>query len=151
MPMFHQTIAIGLLLSVLLSECTPLCSAGLIVPGYFAFYLNDPIRLAVVITATALTLAIEKVLQRNLILFGRRLLAIDVLLSFIFTALLQLLAVFLFPHQHLFIDSLAYFMPAVLVSFINANGLLNTSVSLALIAFLTRALLLFGLQIGWLG
>jgi hypothetical protein len=42
-------------------------------------------------------------------------------------------------------------MPAVLVSFINANGLLNTSVSLALIAFLTRALLLFGLQIGWLG
>ncbi|MBN1540835.1 hypothetical protein JW992_01730 [candidate division KSB1 bacterium] len=149
MPLFHQTLAIGLVLSVLLSERTRFSSAGLIVPGYLAFYFADPIRLTVILAAALLTLAAEKILSWTVILFGRRLLAIDLLFSFLFTALLQALAVALFPMQTDVLDPLAYFVPALLVIFIGANGALITLYSLVLLTLVTRAILLVGLYLGW--
>src|SRR5512142_3268769 len=67
-----ETLLIGLVLALLWAEITDVSPGGLIVPGYFALYLGQPLRLAATLAAALLTLGIAKLLARHLILYGRR-------------------------------------------------------------------------------
>lgn len=67
-----ETLLIGLVLALLWAEITDVSPGGLIVPGYFALYLGQPLRLAATLAAALLTLGLVKLLARHLILYGRR-------------------------------------------------------------------------------
>ncbi len=76
-----ETLLIGLVLALLWAEITDVSPGGLIVPGYFALYLGQPLRLAATLAAALLTLGIAKLLARHLILYGRRRFVLMVLLG----------------------------------------------------------------------
>ncbi len=76
-----ETLLIGLVLALLWAEITDVSPGGLIVPGYFALYLGQPLRLAATLAAALLTLGITKLLARHLILYGRRRFVLMVLLG----------------------------------------------------------------------
>ena len=67
-----EPLLIGLVLALLWAELTDVSPGGIIVPGYFALYLGDPLRVAATLAVALLTLAVYKVLVRSFILFGRR-------------------------------------------------------------------------------
>lgn len=67
-----ETLLIGLVLALLWAELTDVSPGGLIVPGYLALYLGQPLRVAATLAVALLTLAVYKGLARSLILFGRR-------------------------------------------------------------------------------
>ena len=70
--MVVETLLIGLVLALLWAELTDISPGGLIVPGYFALYLGQPLRVATTLAVALLTLAAYRILARHLILFGRR-------------------------------------------------------------------------------
>jgi poly-gamma-glutamate biosynthesis protein PgsC/CapC len=70
--MAFETLLIGLVLALLWAEITDVSPGGLIVPGYFALYLDQPLRAAATLAVALATLAIYKLAARHLILFGRR-------------------------------------------------------------------------------
>ena len=70
--MVVETLLIGLVLALLWAELTDISPGGLIVPGYFALYLGQPLRVAATLAVALLTLAAYRILARHLILFGRR-------------------------------------------------------------------------------
>ena len=96
-----MALAIGLLFSLLCYLVTNLSPGGMITPGWLALSLfEDPRKIAVIIALTALTYWGTKVLQRHVILYGKRL----------FTAVMML-AVTLSAAQFLFLafgDPLLY-------------------------------------------
>ena len=67
-----ETLLIGLVLALLWAELTDVSPGGLIVPGYLALYLDQPLRVAATLVVALLTLGLYRLLARHLILFGRR-------------------------------------------------------------------------------
>ncbi|MEZ5302916.1 MAG: poly-gamma-glutamate biosynthesis protein PgsC/CapC [Verrucomicrobiales bacterium] len=55
-------IGIGLAISLLFSELFGLAAGGLVVPGYFALYLNHPIVIAMTVAAALATYLIVRLL-----------------------------------------------------------------------------------------
>ncbi len=70
--MAFETLLIGLVLALLWAEITDVSPGGLIVPGYFALYLDQPLRAAATLAVALAALGIYKLAARHLILFGRR-------------------------------------------------------------------------------
>ena len=79
--MILETLLIGLVLALLWADFTDVSPGGLIVPGYFALYLDRPPRVIATLAAALLALAVYKLLARHLILFGRRRFVLAVLIG----------------------------------------------------------------------
>lgn len=132
MPLLIESIALGLISSLLLAEFLGLSAAGLLVPGYIAYHINNPLLIIIIGFATLLTLASERLVAATTVLFGRRLLSLDVLFSFIWVFLIEQFLLYMGFPIPLLLDPLAYFIPALLVIFIGSSGFVNTILSLIL-------------------
>jgi hypothetical protein len=56
----EQAIGLGLLVSLIFSETLGLAAGGMVVPGYIALMVHEPLRLAGTILVSLLTLAAIK-------------------------------------------------------------------------------------------
>ncbi|HEU5169524.1 MAG TPA: poly-gamma-glutamate biosynthesis protein PgsC [Gemmatimonadales bacterium] len=71
--MVETAVGIGVLLNLLVYESIGLTAGGMVVPGYLALFMDQPLRIAVTLAAGLATWAVVSVvLGRWVILFGRR-------------------------------------------------------------------------------
>jgi len=136
--MIIETLLIGLVLALLWAEITDLSPGGIIVPGYFALYLDRPLRAAATLAVALLTLAIYRFLARHLILFGRRRFVLMVLVGAVLSQawLLVLPRVFAAPVE---LRVIGWVIPGILASSLVRQKVLPTLASLAAVATLTFA------------
>jgi len=136
--MIVETLLIGLVLALLWAEITDLSPGGIIVPGYFALYLDRPLRAAATLAVALLTLAIYRFLARQLILFGRRRFVLMVLVGAVLSQawLLVLPRVFAAPVE---LRVIGWIIPGILASSLARQKVLPTLASLAAVATLTFA------------
>jgi poly-gamma-glutamate biosynthesis protein PgsC/CapC len=136
--MIVETLLIGLVLALLWAEITDLSPGGIIVPGYFALYLDRPLRAAATLAAALLTLAITRFLARHLILFGRRRFVLMVLVGAVLSQawLLVLPRVSAAPVE---LRVIGWIIPGILASSLARQKVLPTLASLAAVATLTFA------------
>jgi poly-gamma-glutamate biosynthesis protein PgsC/CapC len=136
--MIVETLLIGLVLALLWAEITDLSPGGIIVPGYFALYLDRPLRAAATLAVALLTLAIYRFLARHLILFGRRRFVLMVLVGAVLSQawLLVLPRVFAAPVE---LRVIGWVIPGILASSLARQKVLPTLASLAAVATLTFA------------
>jgi poly-gamma-glutamate biosynthesis protein PgsC/CapC len=136
--MIVETLLIGLVLALLWAEITDLSPGGIIVPGYFALYLDRPLRAAATLAVALLTLAIYRFFARRLILFGRRRFVLMVLFgAFLSQAwLLVLPRLFDAPLE---LRVIGWVIPGILASSLARQKVLPTLASLAAVATLTFA------------
>ena len=150
MPLLIEFIAIGLIISLLFAEFLGLSAAGLIVPGYLAYHIKEPFLIFIILTATVLTYSTERLIASFTILFGRRLLSIDVLLSFIWVFFLEQTFFWLGLPVSILLDPLAYFIPALIVMFIGSSGFRSTILAIALNSFLVIVFIQLLRNINWI-
>lgn len=75
-------LGIGLVFALLCYLTTNLSPGGMITPGWLALALiEDPIQAGVIVVMTVVTFALTKLMQKAVILYGKRLFAAIVLLS----------------------------------------------------------------------
>ena len=136
--MIVETLLVGLVLALLWAEITDLSPGGIIVPGYFALYLDRPLRAAATLAVALLTLAIYRFLARRLILFGRRRFVLMVLVGAVLSQawLLVLPRLFAAPVE---LRVIGWVIPGVLASSLARQKVLPTLASLAAVATLTFA------------
>lgn len=82
-------IGIGLAITLLFSEWFGLSAGGMIVPGYFALSLEAPHAVCLTLLVALATWGIVKGISRFTILYGRRRVALMVLVGFLLAQLLQ--------------------------------------------------------------
>jgi len=133
-----ETLLIGLVLALLWAELTDISPGGLIVPGYFALYLGEPLRVAATLAVALLTLAAYKLLARNVILFGRRRFVLTVLVGAVLAQawLLVLPGLFAAPAG---LRVIGLIIPGILASSLARQKALPTLASLAAVSTLTFA------------
>jgi len=134
--MVLETLLIGLLLALLYTELTEISPGGLIVPGYIALYLDQPLRVLATLLVAVLALLVYKGLSRYLILFGRRRFVLMVLLG----AVLAQAWFFLLPrlfHESLELRAIGWVIPGLLAGSLERQRPLPTLASLATVSILT--------------
>ena len=136
--MIVETLLVGLVLALLWAEITDLSPGGIIVPGYFALYLDRPLRAAATLAVALLTLAIYRFLARHLILFGRRRFVLMVLVGAVLSQgwLLVLPRVFATPVE---LRVIGWIIPGILASSLARQKVLPTLASLVVVSTLTFA------------
>jgi poly-gamma-glutamate biosynthesis protein PgsC/CapC len=133
-----ETLLLGLVLALLWAEITDVSPGGIIVPGYFALYLGQPLRVAATLAAALATLAVYKFLVGRLILFGRRRFVLLVLVGAVLSQAWSLvLPRSLAAPAGLHVIGLI--IPGILASSLARQKLLPTLASLVAVSTLTAA------------
>jgi len=136
--MILETLFVGLVLALLWAEITDVAPGGLIVAGYFALYLDRPLRVAATLAAAMLALAVYKVLAGRLVLFGRRRFVLLVLVGAVISqAWLVVLPGALDARVELRV--IGWVVPGILASSLVRQKVLPTLASLAAVSTLTFA------------
>ena len=82
--MVEVTIGLGIFLSLLLSETLGVTAGGIIVPGYMALYLHQPLQVIITILVAILVWGIIQVLGKKVFLYGKRRIVLALILGFFF-------------------------------------------------------------------
>ena len=136
--MIVETLLVGLAVALVWAEVTDVSPGGIIVPGYFALYLDRPLRVAATLAVALLTLAAYRFLARRLVLFGRRRFVLMVLVGAVLSQawLLVLPKLFDAPVE---LRVIGWVVPGILASSLTRQKVLPTLASLAAASALTFA------------
>lgn len=137
--MILETLFIGLVLALLWGEVTDVAPGGLVVAGYFALYIDRPLRVAATLAAALIALAVYRFLSGHLLLFGRRRFVLLVLVGAVVSQawLLLLPGIFAAPAE---LRVIGWVVPGILASSLTRQKALPTLASLAAVSTLTFAL-----------
>ena len=82
--MAEISIGLGIFLSLILSESLGVTAGGIIVPGYIALYLHQPIQVVVTFLVAILVWAIIQCMGNFMFLYGKRRIVLALILGFFF-------------------------------------------------------------------
>lgn len=134
----NETIVIvGVLLSILFYEVSELSPGGLIVPGYFALFSNDYKRIVVTILVAFLILIIVRVLEKYLIIYGRRRFAMYIIITFILKRFLGGLDFEILIGGEL----IGLLIPAILAQDLDRNGIKKTLPALLILTGVIKSVI----------
>lgn len=141
--MYDQIVVLGVVASILFSELTGLSPAGLIVPGYIALTLHSPQRILYTLAVALLAMLACRVLNRYVILYGRRQFAATILAAFLIDALITQLH--LLPWS---VGMIGCLVPAIIARELDRQGIVKTVLSLGTV---TCFVVLVVFLLGWQG
>lgn len=141
--MYDKVIIIGVLISVIYSELTGLSSGGLVVPGYIALNINNPMRLAYTFLIVTLTYFIVKGLSKYLIIYGKRRFAIMVAVAMLLN--LGFIGADIFPTTP---SIIGHIIPGIIANEWEKEGVMRSLMSLGIVSgILVLIMLLFGMPV----
>lgn len=135
-------IGIGLAVSLLFSELFGLAAGGMVVPGYIALALPNPLSVALTIGAGFATYAIVHALSSIAIVYGRRRTVLMIVVGYLVGALMRLLVdeamgTPLNAHQESF-TVIGYIIPGLIAIWYDRQGIIATTATLLTAAVVVR-------------
>lgn len=138
------SIGLGLVVGLVFVSFLGLSTGGMVVPGYFALEMGAPDRVLVTLIVSVLIFGIVRLLSKYMIIYGRRRIALTVLLSFMLGTLANV-----FMSQYLAstsqfegIQIIGYIIPGLIALSIDRQGLIETIGSLLIASVIIRLLLI---------
>ena len=136
--MYSEVVIVGILFAVIYSELTGLSTGGMVAPVYLALSIKDPWRIACTLAVILAVYGLDKLLGRFLILYGRRLFAVNVVLSFVLSWLIGVSGLFPFG-----VRVIGYIVPALVVRDLERQGFVKTAISMGTVTALCVLALLW--------
>ena len=143
--MIYQAIGIGIVVSFAFYEIVGLSPGGIVVPGYIALFLDQPIRILVTLLAALLTYFIVSKLSNYIILYGRRRFLAMILIGFLLKWLIEEIIITI-PISGIELRSIGYIIPGLIANEMRRQGILPTLYSLAIVSIIVRLILLLFLK-----
>jgi poly-gamma-glutamate biosynthesis protein PgsC/CapC len=138
----EQAIGLGLVISLVFSETLGLAAGGMVVPGYLALMIHEPLRIAGTVLVGLLTLAALRLLSRYVLIYGRRRIVIAVLIGFVFGALSRNLLVFRWHDTPVDVRTIGYVIPGLIANWMDRQGIVQTLCVMVTTAVIVRLLLM---------
>jgi len=133
-----ETIGLGMLLSFFLTETVGLAAGGIVVPGYIALSLNEPMRLLATVAVAFVTYLLLKFLSRFMLLFGRRTLLLGVLIGYLLGYATKIVSPLSLNSGHIDLSVIGYVIPGLIAYWMSRQGILETVSTMVVAAVLTR-------------
>jgi len=138
--MIYQAIGIGIAIGFLFYELVGLSPGGIVVPGYIALFIDQPLRIMVTVAIAMLTYYIVSFLSNYLILYGKRRFLSMILISFLVKWIVESF-IFQFPVTNIEIQSIGYIIPGLLANEMKRQGIIPTLIAMSIVAILVRLVL----------
>lgn len=137
-------LSIGLVLSLVCYLVTNLSPGGMITPAWLAVLLvTDATRVVIVVGVVGVTFVVITILQRVVILYGKRLFATVVLVAVFLQATVSLVLIDRYPTL-LATTTLGFVVPGLIVYQLVRQPVVPTLVTMAAVSGLTYTILLSG-------
>ena len=144
------SIGIGLILSVFMAEFFSLIAGGMVVPGYLAMIMNEPIRIVEIFTISILTWLIVSKIENVTILFGRRRVTVTLLIGFILNIVFKIWIHPAMDHIGLSVSAFGYIIPGLICLWFDRQGILQTlSIIIINMVIIHLILLMFNPATTW--
>ncbi len=143
--MIYQAIGIGIVISFAFYEIVGLSPGGIVVPGYIALFLDQPVRILVTLLVTLLTYYAVKMLSNYIILYGRRRFLAMILVGFILKWLIEGLIIKI-PISGIGLQSIGYIIPGLIANEMRRQGIFPTLYFLTIVSIIVRLTLLLFLK-----
>ena len=140
--MVEQAIGLGLVISLLFSETLGLAAGGMVVPGYLALMIHQPLRIAGTVMVALVTYACMKILSRYMMIYGRRRIVVAILLGFTFGAFSRDLLIFKYHDGPVDLTTIGFVIPGLIANWMERQGVLPTLCVMTTTAVLVRLLLM---------
>ena len=124
--MVEQSIGLGLLISLIFSETLGIAAGGMVVPGYLALMVHEPMRIAGTILVSLATLGVVKIISRYALVYGRRRIVVAVLVGFIFGAVSRDLLIFHVQGTALEFQTIGFIIPGLIANWMDRQGIVST-------------------------
>ncbi|MDD4012074.1 MAG: poly-gamma-glutamate biosynthesis protein PgsC [Sphaerochaetaceae bacterium] len=131
--MLQVSVVLSIVLGFLSSEFLGLLSGGMVSAGYLAFYLEQPLRVASTLLMSVAICLLVKLLQRYIILFGRRRFMLTVILGILLSMLLERSLV-LFAGIDQDFRLIGYIITGLIANDMVKQGIIKTLVMVLMIA-----------------
>ncbi len=134
-------IGCGLVVSLLFSELFGLAAGGLVVPGYMAYHLNQPIALATTLGVALASYFVVQLISSLAIVYGRRRTVLMILSGFLFGMVIRYIAAgnFGFDSE---IAMIGFIIPGLIAIWMDRQGVIETITALIAASVITRFILI---------
>lgn len=124
--MIEIAIGLGIILSLWLTEWLGVTAGGIIVPGYIAMYLHDPLRVIATFSISILVFLIIKGLSQFLLIYGKRRLVLSLLLGFFLGYISRNYLAAEFQSMGWDFYTIGYIIPGLIASWMDRQGVVRT-------------------------
>lgn len=136
--MVVETIGLGMLASFFLTETVGLAAGGIVVPGYFALTLHEPVRVVVTVLVSLVTFGLLQLLGKVMLVYGRRLLVLAILIGYLLGYLTRIAPVLKVGAGQLDVGVVGYVIPGLVAYWMHRQGVVQTVATMLVAAVLTR-------------
>ena len=127
----RDVIFLGLVIGIVFYELTSITPGGVIVPGLMAYYIFDYQRLLVTLVIAVLTYLVYLLLNKFVILYGKRKYAVFLIIGVMITLVFSLLSNIPIL-SFLGIPIVGYIVPGIVASNFSKQGLIKTTLGLSI-------------------
>jgi len=139
--MIYQAIGIGIVASFAFYEIVGLSPGGIVVPGYIALFLNQPLRILITLAVALLTYFLVILLSNCIIIYGRRRFLAMVIIGFLLKWLIEEIIITI-PISGIELRSIGYIIPGLIANEMRRQGIFPTLYSLIIVSVIVRLVLL---------
>jgi poly-gamma-glutamate biosynthesis protein PgsC/CapC len=137
-----NAIGIGLVVSLIFSETMGLAAGGMVVPGYIALNLRDPIQVAMTLVIGFATFLCVRLLGNFMVLYGRRRTVVIILIGFVLGWFFRSLMVLEIAGETIELAAIGYIIPGLVGMWIDRQGVAETTATLITSGVLVRLVLI---------
>lgn len=137
MNLLSVSVGIGLVVSLLFTEIFGVASAGLVVPGYLALYVHDPLQIVATLGVAFCTYAIVRVLATFVVVYGRRRTVLMILVGYV----IGMLARQWVDIGGVNFQAIGFIIPGLIGIWMDRQGVPQTLASIAVVTGFVRLVL----------
>ncbi|MEA2095097.1 MAG: poly-gamma-glutamate biosynthesis protein PgsC [Candidatus Cloacimonadota bacterium] len=147
--MFEVAIGLGVLISLFFLETFGAAAGGIVVAGYVAMYLHQPITILATLSISLIVFMIVKFLGNFMFIYGRRRMVITVLLGFTIGWMARYYGIFANLSSDYSVNVIGFIIPGLIANSMERQGIVKTLSILVIAAVIVRFLLvlIFGGEI----
>jgi len=142
--MVEISIGLGIILSLVLSEALGVTAGGIIVPGYIALFLHQPIQVLSTFSVAIIVLIIIKLLSRVMFLYGKRRIVLALILGFFFGYLSRI--IYIDVENINSVAVIGNIIPGLIANWMDRQGVVRTLSVVLLTAVIVKliVMIIFG-------
>jgi poly-gamma-glutamate biosynthesis protein PgsC/CapC len=136
------SVGLGVVFSLLFNEFLGAAAGGIVVPGYIALHLHEPLRLIGTLIVAFIVYLVIRLASRFMFLYGRRRLVLAILLGFLFGYLSRQLILYEVFSLDVRMMAVGFIIPGLIANWMDRQGVVKTVAAVVIAASFVRLLLM---------
>lgn len=144
----YIAIGFGMVISLFLTETLGVMAGGIIVPGYFALYLHNPVKILFTLLISITAYLIVHLISKFILIYGRRRLILSLLIGFLLGYMIRIILdssgfQLIFKDDLIKLEYIGYIIPGLIASWIDRQGIIRTTSVILIVASIVNLIMMY--------